>query len=107
MLRVGRAQIRLTQDVKLLNDTIETMLPKPRKIARKSQKQIGKFGALSTKDANRRIKDRKKADEQKEALQKLRNMTPLGATTTTQRPILEHYEPCYPPLLPNLEEDYS
>jgi hypothetical protein len=83
------------------------MLPKPHKIARKSQKQIGKFGALSTKDVNRRIKDWKKADEQKEALQNLRNMTPLGTTTTMQRPILEHYKPYFPPLLPNLEEDCS
>lgn len=107
LLRVAQSQIRLTEEIGLLNNTLESILPKQRQIARKSQKQIGKFGVLSTKDANRHIKDRKKADEIKEGLAKLRNQIPLGATTTTTTGVLEHYKPCYPPLLANMEEDYS
>ncbi|KAJ5240598.1 transcriptional regulator family: Centromere protein B DNA-binding region [Penicillium citrinum] len=51
--RVGRSQVRLAEDIGLLTDTLENQLPKKPTIARRSQRQIGKFGALTTKDAVR------------------------------------------------------
>ncbi|KOS39223.1 hypothetical protein ACN38_g9942 [Penicillium nordicum] len=107
LLRVAQSQIQLAEDKGLLQDTLENRLPKQRKIARKSQKQIGKFGALSTKDANRHIRDRKKAEEIKEALTELRNPLPYAAMSDASRARLDNFEVEHPPLLPNLEEDYS
>lgn len=44
----------------MLNDTLENQLPKQPTTARKSQKQIGKFGALTTKDAVHYVYERNK-----------------------------------------------
>ncbi|OQE21113.1 hypothetical protein PENSTE_c012G09731 [Penicillium steckii] len=63
--RVGRLHVRLAQDIDLLNDTLECQLPKQPTTARKSQRQIGKFGVLTTKDAVRLANERNKMCEKR------------------------------------------
>ncbi|KAJ5798982.1 uncharacterized protein N7503_006487 [Penicillium pulvis] len=86
MQRVARTQARLIEDIDLLYDTLENQLPKKPTIARKSQQQLGKFGALTTKDAVRFANDRKTKDERKEYNASIRDQTPLG-TPATPTPI--------------------
>ncbi|KAJ6001156.1 hypothetical protein N7481_001565 [Penicillium waksmanii] len=84
--RVAKSQVQLTEDIGLLYNTLENRLPKKPTIARKSQKQLGKFGALTTKDAIRFANDRKTKDERKEYNAAVRNQVPLG-TPATPTPI--------------------
>ncbi|KAJ5976596.1 hypothetical protein N7481_010303 [Penicillium waksmanii] len=95
--RVGRSQVYLTEDNGLLVDTLENQLPKKPTIARKSQKQLGKFGTLTTKDAIRHARERNIRDEKKDANAKVRSTIPLGApyTTPTPKP-LDSYTENYP-----------
>jgi len=51
-------------EVSFLTSTIQQQLPPIRSKARKSQKQIGKFGALTTKDVNRCITKWKEKDHE-------------------------------------------
>lgn len=103
MLRVAEAQIRLTEQIGLLNNTLETVLPKQRQIARKSRKQIDKFGVLSTTDANRHIKDKNQAEAIKAELEAIRNRPILGDSATP----VKYYLPYGKTSHPDLEEDYS
>lgn len=56
--RIARIGIQFAEEVSLLNTTIQDQLPAMPSTARKSMRQVGKFGAIVTKDAKRRIGDR-------------------------------------------------
>lgn len=68
--RVGRSQVYITEDNGLLVDTLENQLPKKPTIARRSQKQLGKFGALTTKDSVRHARERNTRDEKKMSIRR-------------------------------------
>jgi hypothetical protein len=106
LLRVAQSQIQLAEDIGLLQDTLENRLPTQRQTVRKSQKHIGKFGALSTQDAIATfvIEKRQKI---KEVLTQLHNPLPYPAISDALRAKLDNFDVECPPLLPNLEEDYS
>ena len=71
----------MAEEISLLTSTIEHQLPPARSKARKSQKQVGKFGALTTKDANRHIATRKEKD-QEASVRKARRMAPPSLNST-------------------------
>lgn len=96
MLRVAQAQIRRTEEIGLLTNTLETILPRQRQTARKGGKQIGKFGVLSTKDANRHIKDKNKAEAIKAELEAIRNQPILRDSATTVKYFLPYGDTSYP-----------
>ncbi len=103
MLCIAEAQICLTEQIRLLNNTLETILPKQRQIIRKSRKEIGKFSVLSTKDANRYIKDKNQAETIKAELEAIRNRPILGDSATPVKYYLPYGETSHT----DLEEDYS
>ena len=63
--------------------------------ARKSQKQVGKFGALTTKDANRQIAKRKNK-EYEASVRKAGRTAPLGLPSTPTRALGEGNGPLTP-----------
>lgn len=79
--RLTRAQVQLAEEVGLLTATIQHSLPPIPQTARKSKKQIGKFGALTTTDANRKIAVRKQ-QEDKASERKTKQQRTLGLQLT-------------------------
>jgi hypothetical protein len=71
--RVARTQVKLAEEINLLTSTIQHQLPTMPSTAQKSQKQVGKFGALTTKDANRMVRRRKEKEEQASVRKAKRN----------------------------------
>ena len=67
----------MAEQIQLLTSTIQHQLPPMPSTTRKSQKQVGKFGALTTKDANRQIAKRKGKDYEA-SVGKARSTAPLG-----------------------------
>ena len=79
--RLSHQVIQMAEEISLLTSTIQHQLPPMRSKARKSQKQIPKFGALTTKDANRHIAKRKEKDD-KASVRKGRKMAPPSLIST-------------------------
>lgn len=81
--RLTRAQVQLAEEVSLLTATIQHSLPPIPQTARKLKKQIGKFGVLTTKDANRKIAVRRQ-QEDKTSERKAKQQRTLGLESTPQ-----------------------
>ena len=77
--------------------------------ARKSQKQVGKFGALTTKDANRMVKRRKEKEEQASVRKAKRNAVsekkPVAITAAEEHLMLE--TPSRMPQVPGYDYGYT
>ena len=105
--RVTRIGIQFAEEVGLLNSTIQHQLPAMPSTARKSMRQVGKFGAIVTKDAKRRIGDRAKK-EGAAATRKIAraaaseappmNTAPLEDNTTPETPIRVQWQPIVTPV---------
>jgi hypothetical protein len=54
--RLSHQLVKMAEEVSLLQSTIQHQLPPMRSTARKSKKQVGKFGAITTRDAIRYAK---------------------------------------------------
>ena len=91
--RVARTQVKLAEEINLLTSTLQHQLPMMPSPARKSQKQVGKFGALTTKDANRMVKRRKEKEEQASVRKAKRNAVsekqPVATTAAEEHLMLE------------------
>ncbi|KAJ5117318.1 hypothetical protein N7448_010950 [Penicillium atrosanguineum] len=93
--RLTRAQVQLAEEVGLLTSTIQHQLPLMPSAARKSKKQVGKFGALTTKDANRQIAKRKGKDYGASVRRPTRE-APLGLEPTPKSVSVEEIVPHVP-----------
>ena len=80
--RLAHAQIQLSEQVGLI--TAQNQLPAMPSTARKSQKQVDKFGALTTKDANRQMAKRKNK-EYEANVRKAERTALLGLASTSMR----------------------
>jgi hypothetical protein len=79
--RLSEQAIEIAEEISLLRSTIQDQLPSTRSKVRKSRKQVGKFGALTTKDANRHINARKEKDHDT-SVRKGRKMAPPSVLLT-------------------------
>ncbi|KAJ5982203.1 hypothetical protein N7451_012303 [Penicillium sp. IBT 35674x] len=57
--RLSRQVIQMAEEISLLTSTIQPQLPPIPSTARKSRKQVGRFGAVTTKDARRHTATKK------------------------------------------------
>ena len=79
--RLSRLVVQMAEEISLLTSTIQH--PPIRSKARKSQQPIGKFGALTTKDANRQIAKRKEKDDNA-SVWKARKIAPPSLVSTSK-----------------------
>jgi hypothetical protein len=79
--RLSRQVVAMAEQIGLLSSTIEHQLPRIPSKVRKSRKQVGKFGALTTKDANRSIAA-KQQKEHEASVRKARRMAPPSVLLT-------------------------
>ncbi|KAK9242001.1 hypothetical protein V1506DRAFT_124350 [Lipomyces tetrasporus] len=70
-----RQVIQMAEEISLLTSTIQHQLPPTPSNTRKSQKQVGRFGALTTKDAKRLTGTRNTKDNAA-SIRKGRKMAP-------------------------------
>ena len=54
----------MAEEIDLLTSTTQHQLPAMSSTARKSRREVGKFGVLTTKDASRKIAVRKQKEDQ-------------------------------------------
>ena len=93
--RLARAQTQLAEQFGLLTATMQHRLPAMPSTARKSQKRVGKFGVLTTKDANRQMAKRKNK-EYEASVRKAGRTAPLGLASTSKRAPEEENVPLTP-----------
>lgn len=60
--RLSKQVVQMAEEISLLTSTIEHQLPPMPSNTRKSQRQVGKFGAITTKHALRHVATRKEKD---------------------------------------------
>ena len=102
--RLSRTHVQIAEQIKLLTSTIDNQLPAMSATARKSRREVGKSGILTTKDANRKIAARKRqedqASERKAKKQRTLGLEPTPKTAaednlTLDTPSREPQEPSY------------
>ena len=93
--RLSRQNVQMAEQIQLLTSTIQHQLPPMPSTTRKSQRQVGKFGALTTKDANRQIAKRKGKDYEA-SVGKARRTAPLGLDSTHKTALEEATTPQVP-----------
>ena len=81
--RLSRQVIQMAEEISLLTSTVQHQLPPMPSNARKSQKRVGRSGALTTKDAKRLAAARKTKDDAA-SVRKGRKMAPPSQLLTPE-----------------------
>ena len=81
--RLSRQVVQMAEEISLLTSTIQHQLPAMPSNSRKSRRQVGKFGAMTTKDAKRHAAT-KKEKEHTASVRKGKKMPPPSQLLTPE-----------------------